>query len=615
MQIADTYAKRGLPPSTGGGVSAPDFTGQLRDQQQRQRRILLWRAVRAWWYPIVLITVGCTLAIVLGQTIGLTYPLQICMVLLGLPVLVLIIKRVELGLLIFAVGTSAIAPRLLSLKSLDLYPSQVLIALLFCTILVQAAFRVRKISLPSLRAIWPQIGLLVLGIVANFIVQLSWTRGVPHKLNNNPIIYDEILGSLVFSFPLIVYIIVTMIVQTNERLIRNIQRLFILVAVFVAIVVIYDFRRIGASVYTFRYSEPHIAWMSLRAIAQILALACMLAYARFLYSTTWPQRVLYCVITLLCLATIILTLQNSWWLEIGVALIVMTIIYSRRLLIFYGVLLLPFLPVLKAEYAKLQSVKSVDLVRLIIWTDSLRVWSKQPVLGVGPGNFWVYDQVFTNLPRTLRNCNATGLCVAHNGYLQILGEEGPLGLFFFLAFPVVMIILSCMLYRRAYVPRKRSNANFFASFAGLIGLDLADLPAAKKELPRWSGKDVVFLLTGLLLPVLLFFRAFFVSPARFWRGVWRLFADDDRSQRHEDRLLALVCIGLTAGSMLGDFFAGGFFIPPRQIAVLAEMPQVATSWIIWGLVMYRDQKWRKACKQAAIHGEKPVAYPIEGVNT
>jgi hypothetical protein len=66
--------------------------------------------------------------------------------------------------------------------------------------------------------------------------------------------------------------------------------------------------------------------------------------------------------------------------------------------------------------------------------------------------------------------------------------------------------------------------------------------------------------------------------------------------------------------MVGDFFAGGFFIPPRQIAVLAEMPQVVTSWIIWGLVMYRDQKWRMACKQAAINGERPIAYPIEGVN-
>src|SRR5207248_11496905 len=196
----------------------------------------------------------------------------------------------------------------------------------------------------------------------------------------------------------------------------------------------------------------------------------------------------------------ILTLENSWWVEAFIALIVMTMIYSRRLISFYIVLTIPFLPLVKAEYTKLQTVKSADTSRYIIWADSLRVWSKQPVLGVGPGNFWVYDQVFTNLPRALRNCNATGLCVAHNGYLQILGEEGPLGLFCFIAFPVVMIILSCMLYRRAYVPRKRSNANFFASFAGLIGLDLAALPATKKALPRWSAKDVVFLLIGLLLP-------------------------------------------------------------------------------------------------------------------
>jgi len=576
-------------------MQVADVASQLRQQQGRHRRILFWRAVGAWWYPITLITVGCTLAIVLAQTIGLSYPLQICAVLLGLPILVLLIKRVEIGLLLFAIGTSAIAPRLLALKSADVYPCQVLIAVLFCTVLVQAAFRVRKLSLPPLRAIWPQVGLLALGIVANVMAQITWTHGVPHKLNNNPIVYDEILGSLVFTFPLMVYIIVTMIVQTNERLVVYIQRIFMLVGIFVAFVVLYDFRRIGADIYTFRFSEPHILWMSLRAISQILALGSILAYARFLYATTWMQRMLYSVITVLCLITVILSLENSWWLEVGVALIVMTLVYSWRLLIFYMLLVLPLLPTLKAEYAKLQTVKTADFTRFIIWADSLRVWSKQPVLGVGPGNFWAYDQVFTNLPRALRNCNATGLCVAHNGYLQILGELGPLSLFCWVAFPVVLIILAAMLYRRAYIGRTRSNANFFASFAGLIGLDLADLPAAKRPLPGWKG-----------------WRAMFVRPVVFSRAVWSVFADDARSERHVDRMLALACIGLTAGSMVGDFFAGGFFIPPRQIAVLTEMPQVVTSWIIWGLLMYKDQKWRMACKKAAVDGVKPIAYANEG---
>ena len=105
-----------------------------------------------------------------------------------------------------------------------------------------------------------------------------------------------------------VYIIVTMIVSVKERYVVYIQRIFILMGIFVALVVLYDFRRIGADIYTFRFSEPRIAWMSLRAIAQLLAQMCILAYARFLYATTWRQSIVYLVIVLLRLTTDILTL-------------------------------------------------------------------------------------------------------------------------------------------------------------------------------------------------------------------------------------------------------------------------------------------------------------------
>src|SRR6266567_852500 len=595
MQITDTFSNGGLPPSSGGGAFLPDIASQLLQQQERHQRILRWRAFASWWYPVVLIILGSALAITLAATLGTTYPLPLFAAFMGLPVFFLLIKRVDFSLLLLAAGTTAIAPKLVTVKSAEIFPVQILIAVLFCTLLVQAAFRTHKISLPPLRAIWPLLGMFILAIISNVMIQFTWTHGVPKKLNNNPIIYDEILGIISFTFPLIVYTIVTMIVSVKERYVVYIQRIFIMMGIFVALVVVYDFRRIGADIYTFRFSEPHIAWMSLRAIAQLLALTCILAYARFLYATTWLQRIIYLVIALLSLTTVILTLENSWWVEAFIALIVMTIIYSWRLVSFYIVLAIPFLPLVKAEYTKLQTVKSADTSRYIIWADALRVWSKQPILGVGPGNFWVYDQVFTNLPRALRNCNATGLCVAHNGYLQILGELGPLGLFYWVAFPVVLIILAAMLYRRAYIGRTRSNANFFASFAGLVGLDLADLPAAKKPLPGWKG-----------------WRAMFVRPVVFSRGVWSVFADDARSERHVDRMLALACIGLTAGSMVGDFFAGGFFIPPRQIAVLTEMPQVVTSWIICGLLMYKDQKWRMACKKAAVDGVKPIAYANGG---
>ena len=161
--------------------------------------------------------------------------------------------------------------------------------------------------------------------------------------------------------------------------------------------------------------------MSLRSLATLLALASMIAYARFLYANTWRLRLMYGGILLWCLISVYFTLENSWWSEVAVALLVMTIVYSRRLFLAFCVIVLPLLPLIKAEFAKLQQVKSVDSLRFVIWQDALRVWSKQPLLGVGPGNFWTYDQRFTHLPILLANFQKTGLGVAHNGYLQALG--------------------------------------------------------------------------------------------------------------------------------------------------------------------------------------------------
>ena len=614
MQIADTYSNGGFPPS--GGGSPTDIASQLRQQQARHRRVLFWRRLNYWWLPVFLTVLGSLVAIFLAQSVGISYPLPVIIVLLGIPVLVFMVNRVDFSLLLFVIFTTAISRDLVSVKGATIYPSQVLMAIIFCTLLVQAAFHAHKVCLPPFRMIWPQLGLFVLGIISNIMVQFTWTHGVPHKINSNPIIYDELLGNAIFTFPLIVYVMVTMIVAERERYIRYIPRIFMILAIAVSTVVLYDFRRIGGDIYTFRFSEPHIFWMSLRAISQLLALGSILAYARFLYSTNWPQRFLYLFITILCLVTVILTLENSWWFEAFLGMAVMTIIYSWRLMLFYIGLVIPFTPLLKAEYAKLQSVKSADFSRIIIWQDALRVWSKQPILGVGPGNFWAYDQVFTNLPRALRNCNATGLCVAHNGYLQILGEEGPLGLFFFVAFPVVIIIFAAMLYRRAYIPKRHIKGNPLNTIARVIGLDMPALPAPRYspqlDLTSKKGKSAFLLflalkgmrLRAILLPVWLPFG----GVKRFCYRLWAIFTDDARSERHVDRMLALAAIGITSGSIAADFFAGGFFIPPRQISIFTEMPQVATSWVIWALIMYRDQQWRKKCRQAAAAGTKPVAY-------
>ncbi len=545
MQITDMSTVGTFSPTTGGDESAKKFANDLRRQRRYHQLIRLRRTIGFWWYRLLLI-------IIAGLVSPFVAPVLIAdpkIFFGGIGAIVLlffVVSYADWGLLLIAIFSTAFFPSVLQVKSLSASPVQPLIILLFCILVVQIIFHVREPVLPSFWSIWPWLGIILLAFVSEIMVQFTWTHGVPHRINTNPIYFDEIFGVLLFFFPLITILVTSICVSGKERLIEYIQRTYLILAVFAALVIFYEFRRIGATVYSFRFADPTILWMSLRALAQLLALGGMIAYARFLYATNWRKRLIFFLALVCCLGGIYLSLENSWWVELGLALLVMTLAYSRRFLIYCCIAMLPLLPVVKSEFSKLQQVKSADSFRLIIWQDALRVWGKQPLLGVGPGNFWAYDQRFTQLPFYLRDFNKTGLGVAHNGFLQVLGETGPIGLFFYLSFIVVIIVVSVRMFRRSRV-QKITNGN-----NRLRWLDLHYYVESEKRL---------------------------------------------------DRMLALVGLGLVCGSVLGDFFAGSFFLQPRQIGGFNDLPQVLTSWIIWGCVLYKDQIWRMARKKLRYQGK------------
>ena len=545
MQITNTVSKSAFPPTQGEDASARKFAGELRKQRRYHRLIQLRRATGFWWYRLLLIIIAGLISSYLAPLL-LADPKIIIGGMGAIVLLFFVAKYADWGLLLMAIFATAFFPAVLQVKSLSASPEQPLIILLFSILVVQIVFHVREPVLPSFWSIWPWLGIIVLAFVSEIMIQFTWTHLVPRKINNNPIYFDEIFGVALFFFPLITVLVTTICISSKKRLIEYIQRAYMILAVLAAIVIFYEFRRIGATIYTFRFSSPTILWMSLRALAQLLALGAMLAYARFLYATTWRRRLIYGIVLACCLGGVYLTLENSWWLEVALALLVMTIAYSRRLLVYCCIAMLPFLLLVKAEFSKLQQVKSADSYRFIIWQDALRVWSKQPFLGVGPGNFWAYDQRFTQLPFYLRNFNKTGLGVAHNGFLQILGELGPAGLFFYLSFIVVIAFVSIRMFRRSRVQKVTTSKNRL----------------------RWLD---------------LHFYA--------------------ESEQRLDRMLALVGLGLICGSAIGDFFAGSFFLQPRQIGGFNDLPQVLTSWIIWGCVLYKDQIWRKARKKLRYEGK------------
>lgn len=524
MQITDSFHNGAVPPSQGGNAPSLETAQQIRRYRARQRLTLLLRSIRFWWYRILIILLAGLFAGVFGQFI-FQLPKEFLGGAVALVLFFWAIRRLEFGLILAALLATAFSPKAFTLKSIDIYPIEPLLALLFFAILVQAAFHVRKFVWPSFWTIWPQLGLILMAVISVIVIQFTWIPQVPRKLNSSPVIYSDLLGIGMYCFPLLTITVTTACLSNKERLVEYVQNAFLVMAAAAAVVIGFEFRRVGGDIYTFRYSEPVIIYMSLRALAQLLGLGAMISYARFFHATRWLMRILYAVMTIACVLSVYFTLENSWWLEVGVGLLVITLVYSRKLFLLFAALSIPLLPFVKAEITKLQTVKSADSYRIVIWQDVLRVWSKRPVLGVGPGNLWSYDQIYTHLPVLLRNFDTTGLGVAHDGVLQILAELGPLGLLFFFSFIGVVLVTAGRLCRRSNTPETRN-----------------------------------------------------------------------------DRILGLVCIGLICGSFAGDLFSGSFFLPPRQIGSFNDLPQVLTSWIMFGCLFYKDQLWRMAQRRVKYPG-------------
>lgn len=549
MQITNGVSQGQFPPAQGG--NSADIRQAISRQRRLHRRTQLMRSVRFWWYRILIVVLA---GLVAGELEPLVTSIwkYVIIVLAALVVLFLAIRRLHFGVFLTVVLATPFFQFALAIKSLNLYPSIPLVIVLFFTAMILVAFRVRKPIFPSFWVMWPLFALLLLAIISNIMVQLTWTHTVPHKVGNELVIYDEVLGVCMFFVPIALIVTACVAVTKREHWIEYMQRGLLVLGLLGAAVVTYEFRRIGADIYTFRYTEPKILWMSLRALATLLALCSMIGYARFLYASSWKWRLIYAGMTVWYLASVYFTLENSWWLEVAVGMLVITVVYSRRLLLTFGLLVLPLAPLIKAELAKLQQVKSVDSLRFVIWQDALRVWSKQPILGVGPGNFWAYDQRFTHLPVLLANFNKTGLGVAHNGYLQTLGEMGPLGL-------LVQVSLICIIILACFRLYRRSTGKLSAQSST-------------------KGLDKTLAKLGLTL--------------------------FNENEHRKDAILGLAALGLICGAAVADFTSGFFFLPPRQLGGFNDLPQVLIAWLLWGFVMYKDQVWRKTSAGESLDGYK-----------
>src|SRR2546421_8538881 len=289
MQTADVFPKGMLPPVQGGG--APETTRQFRNHQIRQRRILRQRTVQFWWYPVLLVVLGGITAAILGQ-FALDLPKEIWGGVFGVPLVYLAVRYPQFGLLLAAICVSPFMPSALKVSSLYISPAIPLILLLLFIVLVRTAFLGKKPVFLSLWTTWPLIGLILMAILSEMIAQATWLYVVPHKVLNNPIVFEESIGVALYFAPLIVVFTVTTILTKKDKWIQYILYVYLVLALIDAAVIIIEFKHIGADIYAFRYASPSIGWMPLEALAQLLSLGCIIAYAQLLYASRWRARII-----------------------------------------------------------------------------------------------------------------------------------------------------------------------------------------------------------------------------------------------------------------------------------------------------------------------------------
>lgn len=105
-----------------------------------------------------------------------------------------------------------------------------------------------------------------------------------------------------------------------------------------------------------------------------------------------------------------------------------------------GLLLEPTVATIVAQRAS-----SPDVDRLKLWQSALVVWTKSPVWGVGPGNFASYMETYNAFPLGLV---LQGYQQAHDIFLEILAEDGVVGLVLLGAF-VALVVRTLVTFKAA----------------------------------------------------------------------------------------------------------------------------------------------------------------------
>lgn len=195
------------------------------------------------------------------------------------------------------------------------------------------------------------------------------------------------------------------------------------------------------------------AFGSYLAFILLIAIALLMKYYSKICSI-----VFYTLISLLA-TCLLLTFSRGSWINFGLGLGLMAILFNKRrayftlfiLLIIFAVVAY-FFPQIKSRFVYMFQ-QGGDADRYIIWKGAIRMIQDNPFLGKGVGTFMDYLSKYATL-------NAR---YAHNCYLQLWAETGIFSLLGFLGF------LYLLLYGGIKYFKKEKDVLFLGILCGIFG--------------------------------------------------------------------------------------------------------------------------------------------------
>lgn len=186
------------------------------------------------------------------------------------------------------------------------------------------------------------------------------------------------------------------------------------------------------------------------------------AFSFFLYAKSNFQRYIFLLISILGFIALTLTYSRGSWLSLFISFSIFVFFNLKKIkenikifIPFILILLIFMLFIIKPSSIiyKIQSIHS-DIVpatrtvsgslRTTVWLNSLEMFTKSPILGIGPGAFGSVYDYFQKDPWLYSK-------YAHNYYLEILAELGLPGFVFFISILITVIYL---LYKNRVKIRK-----------------------------------------------------------------------------------------------------------------------------------------------------------------